>query len=269
MMGPPLFHAPSPPKTGERAGVRGSRGYSPVSGRGARCRDRAQTPPRDKWSRTTAAWSSATAAWPPRPHPADTRRCPPGSGSVCPAGVCFHVLNRAVARLPLFEKDKDYEAFERVLAEAFEREPLPVFAYCIMPNHWHFVVRPNTNRQLSSFFRWLTHTHSMRWHAHYGTGGTEHLYQGRFKTFPIEQDEHLLAVIRYVERNPLRASLCSSAEEWNSKHGQKGRGPRPPWRPGPPAFTTFLAEIKFPIIRNCHENAETSAVRRREVRAGV
>ena len=88
---------------------------------------------------------------------------------ICPAGVCFHVLNRAVARLPLFEKPEDYEAFERVLQEAFERYPLPIYAYSVMPNHWHFVVRPKTAKQLSAFFRWLTHTHTMRWHAHYGT----------------------------------------------------------------------------------------------------
>jgi len=133
---------------------------------------------------------------------------------ICPAGVCFHVLNRAVARLTLFEKPADYEAFDRVLEEAFEREPLPIFSYCVMPNHWHFVVRPATDEQLSDFFRWLTHTHTMRWHAHYGTQGTGHLYQGRFKAFPIEEDEHLLAVLRYVERNPLRANLCQRAEEW-------------------------------------------------------
>ena len=133
---------------------------------------------------------------------------------VCPAGVCFHVLNRAVARLPLFEKPEDYEAFERVLAEAFEREPLPIFAYCLMPNHWHFVVRPITKRQVTDFFRWLTHTHTMRWHAHHHTEGTGHLYQGRFKTFPIEAHEQLLAVLRYVERNPLRANLCEAAEAW-------------------------------------------------------
>jgi putative transposase len=132
----------------------------------------------------------------------------------CPAGVCFHVLNRAVARLPLFEKQEDYDAFERVLAEAFEREELPIFAYSVMPNHWHFVVRPLTDEQLSDFFRWLTHTHTMRWHAHHRTQGTGHLYQGRFKTFPIEEDEHLLSVLRYVERNPLRANLCERAENW-------------------------------------------------------
>ena len=123
-------------------------------------------------------------------------------------------MNRAVARLSLFEKQDDYEAFERVLAEAHVRVPLPILSYVVMPNHWHFVVRPETDSQVSEFFRWLTHTHTMRWHAHYHTEGTGHLYQGRFKTFPVEDDEHLLAVLRYVERNPLRASLCQTAEDW-------------------------------------------------------
>jgi putative transposase len=124
------------------------------------------------------------------------------------------VLNRAVARLTLFEKQQDYETFERVLEEAHARERLPIYAYVVMPNHWHFVVRPKNKNQLSAFFRWLTHTHTMRWHAHYGTEGTGHLYQGRFKTFPVDEDEHLLAVLRYVERNPLRASLCKRAQDW-------------------------------------------------------
>ncbi len=116
--------------------------------------------------------------------------------------------------MPLFEKPQDYEAFERVLAEAHEREPLPIFAYCVMPNHWHFVVRPQSGQQISNFFRWLTHTHTMRWHAHHQTQGTGHLYQGRFKAFPIEEDEYFVAVSRYVERNPLRAGLCRTAEKW-------------------------------------------------------
>ena len=133
---------------------------------------------------------------------------------ICPAGVCFHVLNRAVARLPLFEKESDYDAFEKVLEEAHQRVALPIFAYCVMPNHWHFVVQGKTKNQVTDFFRWLTHTHTMRWHAHHLTGGTGHLYQGRFKTFPIETEDYLLQVLRYVERNPLRASLSKKAEEW-------------------------------------------------------
>ena len=140
---------------------------------------------------------------------------------ICPAGTCFHVLNRAVARLTLFEKQSDYEAFERVLVSARERFELPIFSYIVMPNHWHFVVRPQTDSQVTEFFRWLTHTHTMRWHAHYHTEGTGHLYQGRFKTFPIEEDEHLRAVLRYTERNALRANLCDRAEDW--KYGSLWR----------------------------------------------
>jgi len=124
------------------------------------------------------------------------------------------VINRAVARLPLFEKESDYEAFDRVLSLAHGRFPLPIYSYIVMPNHWHFVVQPQTDTQLTEFFRWLTHTHTMRWHARYHTEVTGHLYQGRFKTFPIGEDQHLLAVLRYVERNALRANLCPRAEDW-------------------------------------------------------
>jgi putative transposase len=131
-----------------------------------------------------------------------------------PKGLIYHALNRAVARLPLFQKDADYEAFDRVLEEAQERFPVEIMAYCVMPNHWHFVVRPVRDGQLTSFLRWLAHTHTMRWHAHYHTSGTGHLYQGRFKAFPLENDEHFYTVARYVERNALRAGLVAQAQAW-------------------------------------------------------
>jgi putative transposase len=119
-----------------------------------------------------------------------------------------------VARLALFEKEADYAAFARVLEEARERVPLRILAYTIMPNHWHLVVWPRHDSEVTDFLQWLTATHTMRWHAHYHTSGTGHLYQGRFKSFPVESDEHLLAVLRYVERNPLRAGLAERAEDW-------------------------------------------------------
>jgi putative transposase len=83
-----------------------------------------------------------------------------------------------------------------------------------MPNHWHFVLWPRHDGELSAFLRCLAHTHTQRWHAHHGTAGTGHLYQGRFKSFPVEQDPHLLGVIRYAERNALRAGLVERAEDW-------------------------------------------------------
>jgi putative transposase len=131
-----------------------------------------------------------------------------------PGGFVYHVLNRAVARLPLFEKPADYAAFLRVLAEALAECPIRILSFVLMPNHWHFVLWPERDHDLTDFCRWLTHTHSMRWHAHYHTSGTGHIYQGRFKSFPIEDGESFYAVCRYVERNPLRANLVQRAEQW-------------------------------------------------------
>jgi putative transposase len=128
--------------------------------------------------------------------------------------MVFHCLNRAVARLTLFEKDADYEAFERVLQEAQQRVPLRILGYVVMPNHWHLVVWPRVDTEVTEFLQWLTSTHTMRWHSHYRTGGTGHLYQGRFKSFPVQGDEHLLTLLRYAERNPLRAGLVRRAEDW-------------------------------------------------------
>jgi len=131
-------------------------------------------------------------------------------------GYAYHVLNRANGRLRLFRKSADFDAFEQVLQEAHQRVRLRILGYAIMSNHWHFVVWPGRGNhdQVTEFFRWLTHTHTQRWHAHHRTAGMGHVYQGRFKSFPIAADEHLLAVLRYVERNPLRAGLVDAAQKW-------------------------------------------------------
>jgi putative transposase len=129
-------------------------------------------------------------------------------------GQIYHVLNRANARLPIFEDDGDYAAFEKVLTEAVERTAMRLLAYCVMPNHWHLVVWPRHDGDLSRFTGWLTLTHTQRWHAHRDSTGSGHLYQGRFKSFPIEDDGHFLSACRYVERNALRANLVFKAESW-------------------------------------------------------
>jgi len=67
---------------------------------------------------------------------------------------------------------------------------------------------------VTAFMRWLAHTHAMRWHVAHGTVGRGHLYQGRFKSFPIQEDEHFLTVCRYVERNALTAGVAKRAEDW-------------------------------------------------------
>ena len=131
----------------------------------------------------------------------------PRSARQTPAGYVYHALNRANARLKLFRKAADYAAFLRVFDEALERHPLRVLGYCLMPTHWHVVLWPEAEGQLSSFLRWLTLTHSIRWHTHHHSTGSGHVYQNRFKAFAVAEDDHLLTVLRYVERNPLRAGL--------------------------------------------------------------
>jgi putative transposase len=130
------------------------------------------------------------------------------------AGYVYHVLNRAVGRATLFHKPGDYAAFEKILRQAWERTGMRLLSYLLMPNHWHLVVWPEQDGALSTYAQWLTVTHVRRWHAHYHSEGTGPIYQGRFKSFPVQQDDHFLTLCRYVERNALRANLVERAENW-------------------------------------------------------
>ena len=139
------------------------------------------------------------------------------SARIAPGGLVYHVLNRTVGRMKMFRSPRDFEAFERVMAQAMERHPIRILSYCILSNHWHFVVYPKEDGELTAFFRWLAHTHAMRWRVSHHTVGYGHLYQGRFKSFPVQTDGHLLTVCRYVERNALTAGLVErggGAEDW-------------------------------------------------------
>jgi putative transposase len=129
-------------------------------------------------------------------------------------GYLYHTLNRASARATLFEDLDDYQQFELVLHEAQARTGMRILAYCLMPDHWHLVLWPEADGGLGRFITWLTLTHTQRWHAKRGSAGVGHLYQGRYKSFLVQADEHLLPVCRYVERNPLRAGLVGRPEEW-------------------------------------------------------
>jgi putative transposase len=126
----------------------------------------------------------------------------------------YHVLNRANRRAKIFHKPRDYEAFVKILGEGLERIPCRVLGLCLMPNHWHLVLWPHNDGDLSRLMAWVTNTHVKRHRQHYHDTIGGHLYQGRFKSFPIQEDGHLLTVLRYVEANPLRAKLASRCGEW-------------------------------------------------------
>lgn len=81
-----------------------------------------------------------------------------------------------------------------------------------MPNHFHLALWPREDGELSAYMGWLLTAHVRRYHQHYHSSG--HVWQGRFKAFVIQEDDHLLAVLRYIERNPLRANLVERAQDW-------------------------------------------------------
>lgn len=133
---------------------------------------------------------------------------------IAAGGIIYHALNRSNGAREIFATADDYQAFEDVLAEAHDRIGMRTLAYCVMPNHWHLVLWPREDGDLSRFMAWITLTHTQRWHAFHRTTGLGQLYQGRFKAFPVQADAYFLTVCRYVERNALRANLVDRAEDW-------------------------------------------------------
>lgn len=128
------------------------------------------------------------------------------------AGHAYHVLNRGNGGAVVFHKDSDYIAFLELLHAAKARHPVRILGFCLMSNHFHLVVQPATPTALSSFMQWWMTSHVRRYHRHYHSTG--HVWQGRFKSFPIQQDDHLLTVLRYVLRNPVRARLVEQTTQW-------------------------------------------------------
>jgi putative transposase len=174
----------------------------------------------------------------------------PRMNRVAVGDTVYHVLNRAHGRVQIFHTDADYLHFESLLLEGVELVGVRILSYCIMPNHWHLVLRPHNDGDMSEFMRWVTTTHVRQRRTQTKSVGEGHLYQGTYKSFPIETDQHLTTVIRYVEQNPLRAKLVTQAEEWkwsslyrrqrNNKEDQK-----------------FLAELPTELLTNYFESVNT------------
>lgn len=127
--------------------------------------------------------------------------------------LVYHVLNRGNGKQKVFHRKYDYEAFTELMKKAKEMYSIKVYAYCLMPNHFHMVVMPLKSKELSNFMQWLMTSHVRRHHKRYDSSG--HIWQGRFKSFIVSNDNYLLTLLRYVETNPVRSNLTKSAKDWN------------------------------------------------------
>ena len=136
----------------------------------------------------------------------------PRTARASKGGICYHVVNRGNARSTVYHDSEDYRHFIRLMARACDRIQMRILSYCLMPNHFHLVLWPFADGDMSRWMQWLLTSHVRRYHRLRGTSGR--IWQGRFKAFPIQQDSHLLTVMRYVERNPVRANLVCSAADW-------------------------------------------------------
>lgn len=129
-------------------------------------------------------------------------------------GYPYHVINRGVMRLKIFNTDAEYRHFERLLEHAACEIDMRILAYCLMPNHWHLLLYPKKDGDMKLFMHRLTNAHTRYVHSRTDTVGTGPLYQGRYKSFIIQEDLHLLTVFKYIERNAVRAGLSDFAETW-------------------------------------------------------
>lgn len=154
-------------------------------------------------------------------------------------GGVAHVLNRGNGRATIFHSASEYESFISLLDEARGRHPVALLAFCLMPNHFHLVASVEESAELSAMMQWWLTSHVRRHHKRHRSSG--HVWQGRFKSFPVQEDAHLLTVLRYVLMNPCRAQLVRSAWEWPWSSLQFGRM-LSPWPVAPPqGVSTWLA----------------------------
>lgn len=181
----------------------------------------------------------------------------PRTARASAADYCYHALNRGNGRAEVFHDPDDYAAFDAMIAAASARLPMRVLGYCLMPDHFHLVLRPLGDGDLGRWMQWLLTTHVRRYRRRYGSSG--HVWQGRFKCFPCQDDDHLPTVLRYVERNPLRAGLVTRAQDWPWGSLAASRDPARPVRlePGPaPRDARWTRGVNAPM-----SDAELAAMR--------
>jgi REP element-mobilizing transposase RayT len=143
-------------------------------------------------------------------------------------GAVYHVTSRGDRREEIFVDDEDRDALLQVLAQAVSRFDAQALAYCLMGNHYHFVLHTR-QANLSLLMRHINGVYTQAYNRRHRKVG--HLFQGRFKAILVDRDAYLLEVCRYVDLNPVRARLVRrpDAWPWSSYRAHVGKCAAPAW----------------------------------------
>ena len=181
-------------------------------------------------------------------------------------GLVYHVINRGNNRQPVFLDDGDCFAFLKAIGELKERKPFELYGYCLMGNHIHLLLRPQAE-PISRIMQSLLVSHTQRYHRHHQSGG--HVWQGRFKSPVIQDDDHLLAVLRYIEANPLRARMTELAGDYRwSSFAAHGLGKSDPLLDRVEAYEALAVQRAARLrrwsayVHQTPDEAELSSIRR-------
>ena len=151
-------------------------------------------------------------------------------------GTVFHVCNRGVLKKPIFLDDFDFHICEQILGESAEKYEVPLFAYCLMPNHWHLLVEAPTGEMLVKMLQRFSSVHARTIRRKQENQGTGAVYQSRFRAHAVQKNEAFLKVRNYIEQNPVKAGLCAKPEDWawgsaNKKQKKIGLAEPKQWLP--------------------------------------
>ena len=143
-------------------------------------------------------------------------------------GAVYHLTARGIRQIAIFVDDHDRGTLLRILVHALRAFEAQVFAFCLMGNHYHLVLQTH-RANLSALMHDVNSRYSMGFNQRHTRRG--HVLEGRFKALHVDRDAYLLQVCRYVELNPVRASLVDSPARWrwSSYRAHAGSIPSPAW----------------------------------------
>jgi putative transposase len=124
-----------------------------------------------------------------------------------------NVITRGNNKMQVFHDSSDFKRYLKLFKRYQELYPVKIYHYCLMPNHTHFLIYVPESRMLRKLMQGVSQSYSNYYRQKYDHSG--HLWQGRYKSFPIEEDSYLLECGRYIERNPVRARLVKNVGEWS------------------------------------------------------